>query len=178
MIQLFTGLTLVNLLCLGLATWLGYSSLSTAGQTKPMHILAGALATLVCCGVHCVVFTYFIATAKWVRHAVQVKRLDDSFARPTRSFKAQAFPAALLAMAVVFAAAVLGAARDNYGISRTWHHVAALAAVAVNLVVACVEFRAIARNGRLIDSILADVARRDAATTSASHERTSALTSQ
>ena len=157
MIPLFLGLTLVNLLCLGTATALGYMSLGDAGESKGMHILAGALATLVCVGVHCVVFTYFVATAKWVQHAVLVKQLDASLAEPTRSFKKQAFPAALLAMAIVFATAILGAARDNYGIPRAWHHAFAIAALVVNLAVAAVEYRAIARNGRLIDSILAKI---------------------
>src|SRR3954453_20692263 len=105
MIPLFLGLTLVNLLCLGVAAGLGFA------HNRPMHVLSGALATLVCCGVHCVVFTYFIATAKWIQHAVLVKKLDAKFVATTRSFKMQAFPAALLAMASVFAAAVLGAAR-------------------------------------------------------------------
>ena len=159
MISLFLGLTLVNLLCLGTATALGYMSIADAGQSKGMHILAGALGTLVCVGVHCVVFTYFIATAKWIQHAVLVKRLDASLAEPTRSFKMQAFPAALLAMAIVFATAILGAARDNYGIPRAWHHSFAIAALVVNLIVAAVEYRAIARNGRLIDSILARINR-------------------
>lgn len=157
MIPLFLGLTLVNLLCLGLTTALGYMSLSNDGASKGSHILAGALSTLVCCGVHCVVFTYFIATAKWIQHAVQVKQLDPAIAQPTRSFKKQAFPAALSAMAVVFVTAVLGAARDNYGIDRMWHHGAALAALGVNLLVAVVELRAIMRNGRLVDHILATV---------------------
>jgi hypothetical protein len=132
-------------------------SLANAGESKAMHILAGALSTLVCVGVHCVVFTYFIATAKWVQHAVLVKQLDASLAAPTRSFKMQAFPAALLAMAVVFVTAMLGAARDNYGIPRVWHHTFAIAALVVNVVVAIIEHRAIARNGRLIDSILARI---------------------
>jgi len=157
MIPLVLGLTLVNLLCLGTATALGYMSPADAGESKGMHILAGALATLVCVGVHCVVFTYFVATAKWVQHAVLVKQLDASLAEPTRSFKKQAFPAALLAMAIVFATAILGAARDNYGIPRAWHHAFAIAALVVNLAVAAVEYRAIARNGRLIDSILAKI---------------------
>jgi hypothetical protein len=161
MIPLFVGVTLVNLLCLGVATTLGYASLRSGGETRPAHILAGALATLVCCAVHCVVFTYFIATAKWIRHAVLVKQLDAEFVRPTRSFKLQAFPAALLAMGAVFATAVLGAARDNYGIDRIWHHSAALAALVVNLLVAAIEFRAIQRNGRLIDRILATIASQD-----------------
>jgi hypothetical protein len=163
MIPLFLGLTLVNLLCLGTATALGYMSLNNAGESKGMHILAGALATLVCVGVHCVVFTYFIATAKWVQHAVFVKQLDAALAEPTRSFKMQAFPAALVAMAVVFAAAILGAARDNYGIPRVWHHSFAIAALAVNVIVAAVEYRAIARNGRLIDVILEQIHCRAAA---------------
>jgi hypothetical protein len=163
MIPLFLGLTLVNFLCLGTATALGYMSLNNAGESKGMHILAGALATLVCVGVHCVVFTYFLATAKWVQHAVLVKQLDASLAGPTRSFKMQAFPAALLAMAIVFVTAILGAARDNYGIPRIWHHAFAIGALAVNLAVAAIEYRAIARNGRLIDSILAEINCRTAA---------------
>ena len=154
MIPLFLGLTLVNLLCLGTATALGYMSLGDAGESKGMHILAGALATLVCVGVHCVVFTYFVATAKWVQHAVLVKQLDASLAEPTRSFKKQAFPAALLAMAVTFAAALCGAARVSYGVSPTYHHVAAWIAVATNVAVALAEYRAIERNGRLIKGIL------------------------
>ena len=157
MIPLFLGLTLVNLLCLGTATALGYMSLADGGQSKGMHILSGAMATLVCVGVHCVVFTYFIATAKWVQHAVLVKQLDPALVEPTRSFKMQAFPAALLAMAIVFATAVLGAARDNYGIQRAWHHSFAIAALLVNVMVAAIEYRAIARNGRLIDGILARI---------------------
>ena len=158
MIPLFLGLTLVNLLCLGTATALGYMSLSDGGQSKGAHILAGALGALVCVAVHCVVFTYFMATAKWVQHAVAVKRLDAALVAPTRSFRMQAFPAALLAMAAVFAAAILGAARDNYGISRTWHHSFAIASLLINIAVAVVELRAIRRNGRLIDQILSRIA--------------------
>lgn len=152
MIPLFIGLSLVNLLCLGVAMGLGYLA---PQSERGLHILAGTLSTLVCCAVHCVVFTYFIATAKWVQHAIAVKNLDAALAEPTRSFKKQAFPAALLAMASVFIAAVLGAARDNYATPRWWHHAAAVIAVTVNAIVAAVEYRAIARNGRLIDTVLA-----------------------
>ena len=154
MIPLFVGLSLVNLLCLGVTMALGYWAPATQ---RHLHILAGALTTIVCCGVHCVVFTYFIATAKWVQHAVAVKRLDPALTTPTRSFKRQAFPAALLAMASVFLAAVLGAARDNYATPLIWHHATAIFAVLVNLAVSAVEYRAIARNGRLIDIVLARI---------------------
>jgi hypothetical protein len=74
---------------------------------------------------------------------------------PTRSFKAQAFPAALLAMTIVFVTAILGAAADNFMISTHWHHVLALASLAGNVLCGAVEYRAIRRNGLLIDRILA-----------------------
>lgn len=165
MLPLFLGLTLVNLACLGVAGWLGYAAARGNADARAMHTLVGALAALVCVGVHCVVFTYFIATAKWVRHAIAVKRLDPALAGPTRSFKVQAFPAALLAMAATFAAAILGAARDTGMIARGPHHLLAIAAAAANIVVAFVEYRAIARNGRLIDDLLARIEAQQPTTT-------------
>ena len=158
MIPLFLGLTLVNLLGLCSAAALGYAA-KAGHPVGPWHVLSGALAALACCAVHCVVFTYFAATGKWVRHAIEVKRLDPGLASPTRSFKAQAFPAALLAMAASFGAAFSGAGADNYrGAWSAAHHGAAVGAVVVNLLVAAVEYRAISRNGRLIDDVLAKVA--------------------
>ena len=152
MLSLFLALTAFNLLCLLLTAALGYAF---GGSTVTQwHALAGVVATITCCAVHCVVFTYFIATAKWVQHAVTVKQLDPSLVGPTRSFKMQAFPAALLAMVVTFAAALFGAARVSYGVSPTYHHVVAWVAVATNVVVAMAEYRAIERNGRLIKGIL------------------------
>jgi hypothetical protein len=115
------------------------------------------LATIVCCGVHCVVFTYFIATSKWIQHAVSVKNLDPTFFVPTRSFKAAAFPAALLAMASVFIAAVVGAATFSYQNRSIYHHATALLAITTNLVVALIEYRAIDRNAKLIDRVLATI---------------------
>lgn len=154
MIPLFIGLTAANLLMLAAAAALGYG-VQAGYPLSPWHILVGALAALLCCAVHCVVFTYFAATAKWVQHAIAVKRLDPALAAPTRSFKAQAFPAAVLAMAVVFATAVLGAAADNFhGRWPAWHHALAIGSLLVNALVAVVEYRAIERNGRLIDGVL------------------------
>jgi hypothetical protein len=158
MIPLFIGLTLVNLIGLATAAALGYAA-KAGYAVGPWHVLSGALATLVCCAVHCVVFTYFAATAKWVQHAIMVKRLDPSLAAPTRSFKAQAFPAAMVAMASTFVTAVLGAGTDNFGGGwPLWHHIFAIGAIVVNLLMAAVEFRAIVRNGRLIDGVLERVA--------------------
>jgi len=153
MIPLFLGLSALNLLCLCTTAVLGYISMSRASYGG-VHFLVGAITVLTCCGVHCVVFTYFIATAKWVQHAISVKQLDPALMTPTRSFKAQALPAALAAMAAVLITMMLGAAKDNYGISITYHHFAAIVCIAINLAAAVIELAAIRRNGGLIDRIL------------------------
>jgi hypothetical protein len=155
MIPLFLGITTINLLALAVATVLGYLVSSGRSDLAPWHQLAGALAAIECVAVHCIVFTYFIATAKWIQHAVSVKHLDPQLSTPTRSFKAQAFPAALSAMTIVFATAVVGVLTLSYGMNSIWHHAMALASLAVNVVVAFIEFRAISRNGALIDDVLA-----------------------
>jgi hypothetical protein len=157
MIPLFLGLTLANVTALLATIALGYAGTAATGALRSWHMLAGTMAALLCIAVHCVVFTYFIATAKWIQHAVSVKGLDAAYSAPTRSFKAQAFPAALGAMAVVFLTAIFGAATDNQMVSATWHHLLALTAFAVNLAAAAIEYNAISHNGRLIDQILADV---------------------
>lgn len=156
MTLLFCVATAMNLLSLLATMILGYG-VSNGKPWSAQHQLAGVLATIFCCGVHCIVFTYFIATAKWVQHAVTVKHLDQSLVAPTRSFKSAAFPAALLAMVIVFAAAVVGAATLNYEIRPIYHHTLAVIAFATNAIVAWIEYRAIDRNAKLIDQILATI---------------------
>ena len=161
MIPLFLGLTMANLTALLIAATLGYLHAygrSTAASVGQGHVLAGALALVICVAAHCVVFTYFIATAKWAQHAVTVKNLAPALTAPTRSFKAQAFPAALGAMGAVFIAAIFGVALDaRYDISHTWHHLLAITAIGVNLWAAVREYNAIRRNGQMIDRILEEI---------------------
>ena len=161
MISLFLGLTLANLTALLATLGLGYAGASGSGTLRAWHMLAGAMAVLLCIAVHCVVFTYFMATSKWIQHAVTVKSLSADYTGPTRSFKAQAFPAALGAILAVFITAMFGAAVDNHMVATTWHHLLALGAFGVNLGAAAIEYSAIRRNGRLIDQILAEVSPSD-----------------
>jgi len=75
MIPLFLGLTAFNLLCLITTTCMGYA-LAGSGHASSTHLMLGVMTTMACIGVHCVVFTYFIATAKY--------RFADPFFRSTR----------------------------------------------------------------------------------------------
>ena len=153
MIHLFLGLTLANLIALSTAAALGY--ISTDGRSGPWHILAGLFAALLCVAVHCVVFTYFIATAKWIKHAISVRQLDPALSHPTRSFKAMALPAVMLSILTTLLAAALGAITDSYQLDPIYHHMTVLLMLAINLLSAPIELLAIRRNGLLIDQILA-----------------------
>jgi hypothetical protein len=159
MIPLFLGLTIANLAALLGTMGLGYAAAGGAASAslRGWHMLAGALSAILCIAVHCIVFTYFIATAKWIQHAVSVKGLDAAYTLPTRSFRAQAFPAALAAIAAVFVAAMFGAAADTRLVSVGWHHAVVLGAFGVNLLSASLEYMAVSRNGKLIDRILAEI---------------------
>jgi hypothetical protein len=155
-IVLFSTITVLNLLCLVAAAVLGYAGLHSAGASQ-WHQLFGIFTAIVCCGVHCIVMTYFMATGKWIGHAISVKNLDSSLAAPARSFKAQAYPAALVALLSVFVTAVAGAATASYQIQPALHHWLALSTWAINAVAAVFEYRAIRRNGLLIDRLLARI---------------------
>ena len=151
MTALFLGLMLANFICLIATAVVGYA------QWMHWHRLFGALSAMVCCGVHCVVFTYFIATGKWIEHAILVKQLDPKVAAPTRPLRRGAFAAALSMIVVGIATAIVGAAVDNLYLSPIWHHMMAMVLLAGNGVAAVVEYRSIRDNGLVIDDILARI---------------------
>jgi hypothetical protein len=151
MTVLFLGLMLANLVCLIGTAVVGYAGL------MHWHRVFGALAAIVCCGVHCVVFTYFIATGKWIEHAILVKGLEPRIVEPTRPLRRGAFAAALSVIALTITTAIVGAAVDNQYLSPAWHHLLAMGLLAGNLVGAVVEYRCIRDNGAVIDGILARI---------------------
>src|SRR5206468_12675311 len=92
-----------------------------------------------------------------IPHAVSVKQAPESSIAPTRSFRAQALPAARLAMCSVCAAAVVGVITFSYRINPRVHLITSIVAIAINAIVALIEYRAITRNGALIDGILEQI---------------------
>jgi hypothetical protein len=153
-IPLFLGLTIANLLALAVAAGVGLAAAGGA-QMVSLHRLAGSLAALFCVGAHCVILTYFIATGKWIQHALSVKKLDPTLSATTRRPRAQAFAAAIAAVSIVALTAFFGAAVDNGLAPKFWHFLLALTAWVVNLMAAGVEYQAIRRNAAIIDQILA-----------------------
>lgn len=161
MLQLFAFLTTLNIAALIATAAMGYAAV---GRVIPasVHTVAGVIALILCVAVHCIVFTYFMATNKWAQHAMLVKRLDPAMFVPSRSFRSRAFAAALVAMGAVFIAAMFGAWVDAHQSGPAFHQIAAMTAIFVNFLAALIEARSIQGNGQLIDGILAAIDQQNA----------------
>ncbi len=85
MIPIFLGPTAFNLLYLIPAMCMGYALFGHGHASTPHLMLGETTTTMACIAVHCMVFTYFVATAKWIQHAVTVKSLPQSLIEPTQS---------------------------------------------------------------------------------------------
>ena len=133
MIPLFLGISALNIVMLTTCLRLGYGvSHGRPWASLPVVRSAGDHRG---CGVHCVVFTYFMATAKWVQHAILVKHLDPQLAEPRDRSRRKASPPPCSRWAAP--AWRIYRRRDvRYQLRPIYHHVAALLALCVNCVAA------------------------------------------
>jgi hypothetical protein len=125
-----------------------------------IHFFLGLGTVLVCLGVHCLIFIYFLGTGRWVKEVANAYRLsDDPLPKTTRELKRQAFPPALFAMLVPIATAAAGTAAQR----REWHwsiHAAlAVATILVNLWAFAVELRCVRTNVGVLDDVMREVDR-------------------
>jgi hypothetical protein len=153
------GLTLLGAFVVGIVSWLGGGSASGATVYLAHFILGltGALLTLL---VHCLIFTYFLGTGRWVKEVGIAYQLPDHpLPKLTRELKRGTFPPALAAMLVTIAAAAAGAGVQV----RAWpwyvHGLLAVTALLVNLAVFVIEYRNVRINARIIDQVLVELDR-------------------
>jgi len=165
MTRIFLGLALLDSLTLiaafagGILSWFGSGSSSdtTVYLTHLILGLTGGILTLL---VHCLIFTYFLGTGRWVKEVGLAYQLpDEPWPKLTRELKRWTFPPALIAMLVTIAAAAAG-----MGVQvRAWpwyvHGLLALTTLAVNLAAFVVEYRSVRTNGEIIDHVLVEVDR-------------------
>lgn len=120
-----------------------------------------ALGTLL---VHCLIFTYFLGTGRWVKEVAQAYRLPDyPWPRRTRDLKRSTFPPALLAMLSTIATAAAG--QGAFLADWPWgiHFTLATLTLILNLAVFRRELRHLAENARILDAVMIEVERRRAA---------------
>jgi hypothetical protein len=149
-IRIFFSLSLISLLCLAAALFLGLSigDLQAVADSKlpdsahqtvldraSAHRLAGLAAALVVILVNSIAVTYFIGTSRWCKEVVERYSLDAELFRRSQALKRRTFPWAALNMLAMIGVVALGAAADpGTGIENTavWvmpHFLAGLAAI-------------------------------------------------
>jgi hypothetical protein len=123
------------------------------GRWFDHHFALGLVATLFICLGHCVVFTYFMATSKMIRMAVEDAGLESKLFEQARCLKLRAYRALMVGIAMALAAAFTGAWVSQRSDAASLHLAAALASSATQLAVWYLEFMAVVENGRLMDLV-------------------------
>src|SRR5689334_16818382 len=148
MTRIFATLAVLDGLLLSAAFLVGCISKLTGGLedlTRPTYLihfylgLFGAILTLL---VHCLIFTYFLGTGRWVKEVGLAYGLPDApLPKLTRELKRRTFPPALTAMLVIIATAAAGVGAQL----RAWpwyiHLTLALATLLVNIWAFRIELR-------------------------------------
>ena len=156
------SVALVTSFSLGVLSQLRDSNRHAADPTYLLHFLVGLAAAIGSLLVHCLIFTYFLGTGRWVKEVKLAYHLPDApLARLTRELKRRTFPPALFAMLITIAAAAAGAGTQQGLAQWPWqlHGVLAVASLIVNFWAFRVEYQNVGRNAGVIDAVLAEVDR-------------------
>jgi hypothetical protein len=170
MSRIFVGLASLNTLALLASFAVGLAAegrvnvhqgvpLTDAQRLFTLHLLGGLFAALLTLLVHCLVFTYFMGTGRWVQEVVAAYGLPESQWLQARRLKTRTLPLVIGSILLVIATAMLGAAADVGTLDGTYHLLAAAVAIAFNLWSYPQEYRAIRCNSILLDEIMAEVKR-------------------
>src|SRR5271163_4952609 len=98
-LALVTGLALVAAFVLGSASALLSLESPAWLQLQLWHLWLGLFSALGAILVHCLIFTYFLGTGRWVKEVKLAYGLpDEPWHRLTRELKRKTFPPALFSM--------------------------------------------------------------------------------
>jgi hypothetical protein len=166
MTRIFTTLASMDALALAASFVLGIVSKLRDSSHHPtdsiylIHFTLGLFTAIGTLLVHCIIFTYFLGTGRWVKEVKLAYGLPDApLPLLTRELKRKTFPPALIAMLITIttAAAGLGAQLKEW----PWyvHGSSALVTLVVNLWAFRLEYRNVRINADAIAEVLREVDR-------------------
>jgi hypothetical protein len=160
MTRIFTTLAAINALALLVTFGFGCASAFVNHDLYLLHFNLGLITAIGTLLVHCLIFTYFLGTGRWVKEVALAYAMPDRpWPRLTRELKRQTFPPALFAMLITIAAAAAGAGVQVGVWNWLIHAGLALATLAVNFWAFGVEYRNVGVNAGAIEAVLAEVDR-------------------
>lgn len=156
--RLFLQLTLANFLLLAIVTVWGLFLPAPSPWMKQFDVLV-VLASLFCLTVHSIVYTYFIASGKFVQSAIEEHGYADRNALAlNKSYKLKSFRYGFMAILVTAGAMMLhfltAAPAADGGLWRGWAAVGAGLALLMNIHAARIEWKYVCANSVLSDEIL------------------------
>jgi hypothetical protein len=142
-------LTLTSLSILGI----GASFVLAFQQATMSHVGIAVFATMLNLLAHSFMMFYLIGKGKAVREAVAEAGLEGDYYRRVARLRAPVFSRATLAMALLMAAAIIGASVD-VGVLPSWPHaLLAGAALAAQVYTFITEVAALTGTGRVVDEV-------------------------
>ncbi|MBY0526769.1 MAG: hypothetical protein K2R98_25480 [Gemmataceae bacterium] len=166
MTRIFTFLAYVNGAALiasyltGVVSKLRDASQTTAEPTYLIHFTLGLFTAIGTLLVHCLIFTYFLGTGRWVKEVTLAYHLpDEPWHKETRELKRKTFPPALFAMLIAIATAAAGAGAQLREWSWMVHGTLATLTLVINLWAFRVEYRNVDRNSQVLEEVLREVDR-------------------
>jgi hypothetical protein len=154
------SLGLVGSFLLGITSMVRKAADNGLDPTYQAHFLTGLFTAIATLLVHCIIFTYFLGTGRWVKEVGLAYSLpDEPWPKLTRDLKRSTFPPALFAMLITIAAAAAGTAKQL----KVWpwwiHGSLAVLTLAINTWAFRVEYRNVSINAGVIEAVLRDVDR-------------------
>src|SRR5262245_50118932 len=166
MIRIFSVLATANALGLLLSFAFGLWSMWRGSlQNKDdlvfnVHFLSGLFSGVVTLLVHCMIFTYFLGTGRWVKEVTLAYDLPDApLHKTTRELKRKTFPPALFAMLGTIVTSAAGAGVQLQDWSWLVHFALACLAIGLNVWAYIVEWRGLKLNEGILAATYHEVDR-------------------
>jgi hypothetical protein len=125
-----------------------------------IHFTLGLFTAIGLLLVHCLIFTYFLGTGRWVKEVGLAYDLPDHLLpRTTRELKRSTFPPALFAMLIVIATVAAGAGAHLEVWPWFIHGTLAVLTLVINAWAFRIEYRNLNHNVRVIEAVMDEVER-------------------
>jgi hypothetical protein len=166
MTRIFTILAAIDTLLLFLSYGFGVASKLSEGVKTGhlafwLHFLLGLSAAMFTLLVHCLIFTYFLGTGRWVKEVKLAYDLPDApLPRLTRDLKRTVFPPALFAMLIAIATGAAGAAAQVDLWRWQIHATLGTLTLLINLWAFRIEYRCLRTNIGVLDEVMREVDQR------------------
>jgi hypothetical protein len=159
--RIFSVLVALDALFLVVSYILGCTSRLTHGVHNPetrlywYHFLSGLTTNVLTLLVHCLIFTYFLGTGRWVKEVTLAYQLpDEPLHKMTRELKRRVFPPALYAMLFAIASGATGAAAHVGVWPWYYHYTLATCTLIVNFWAFRIEFQCLRANVAVLRDVL------------------------